>query len=195
MTTQLPATPDTVFRPFPKLSRLQRPVIVTEKIDGTNASVFVPEDPDQPVLAGSRTRWITPGKGTDNFGFAEWVSQRADDLREDLGPGHHFGEWWGVGIQRGYGLSERRFSLFNTSRWNADNLPRHCHVVPVLATFESDWLYMLSYDQDPRLWLRTYGSAAAPGFMDPEGIVVFHTHANTAFKFTFDGDGHKSDSH
>ena len=34
-----------------------------------------------------------------------------------LVPGRHFGEWWGSGIQRGYGLDEKTFSLFNAYRW------------------------------------------------------------------------------
>ena len=32
-------------------------------------------------------------------------------------------------------------------------------------------------------------SLAAPGFMRPEGIVVFHVAANTAFKQTLEKDG------
>ena len=52
----------------------------------------------------------------------------------ELGVGQHFGEWWGFGIQRGYGLHERRFSLFNTGRWSDPAVrPACCGVVPVLA--------------------------------------------------------------
>ena len=32
------------FQEFPKMARLTREVIVTEKIDGTNAQVFIAED-------------------------------------------------------------------------------------------------------------------------------------------------------
>jgi hypothetical protein len=106
----------TEFTPFPKIPRLFRRVFVTEKLDGTNACVVVPEDPTQPVLAQSRTRFITPE--ADNYGFADWVSGHETGLR-NLGPGRHFGEWWGAGINRGYGLEERRFSLFNVSRWDS----------------------------------------------------------------------------
>jgi hypothetical protein len=35
------------------------------------------------------------------------------------------------------------------------------------------------------------GSVAAPGFMDPEGIIVYHQAARQLFKYTLDGDGHK----
>lgn len=67
------------FVPFPKCGRLFKPVVITEKIDGTNAQVFIREiaevflTEDDPCLdiwwndgkqfamyAGSRTRWITP---------------------------------------------------------------------------------------------------------------------------------------
>ena len=117
------------FVPFPKIPRLFRPFVVTEKIDGTNASIHVLEDGQ--VLAASRTRWITPE--ADNFGFARWVHEHEEELRVGLGIGSHFGEWWGSGIQRGYGLKEKRFSLFNTARWSDPAVrPACCHVVPVL---------------------------------------------------------------
>ncbi len=54
------------FTAFPKIPRLNREIIVTEKIDGTNAQVVVTEDGE--VRAGSRSRWITPE--ADNFGYA-----------------------------------------------------------------------------------------------------------------------------
>lgn len=100
------------FKAFPKLQRLSGPAFVTEKIDGTNACVHVDAE-TWVVTAQSRTRVITPGKN-DNFGFAAWVQSNYYALADLLGPGYHYGEWWGQGIQRGYGLKERRFSLFNT---------------------------------------------------------------------------------
>jgi hypothetical protein len=95
---------DIEFKAWPKIARLNRRMIITEKIDGTNAAVIVTEGGQ--VYAQSRTRLITPGKTTDNFGFAAWVEQNKVFLAERLGPGYHYGEWWGVGIQRGYGLRE-----------------------------------------------------------------------------------------
>ena len=74
---------------FPKIPRLSRDCILTEKIDGTNGLILVPEAASVPVQAGSRNRWIEPGK-QDNYGFAGWVALHAEELRE-LGPGLHYG--------------------------------------------------------------------------------------------------------
>lgn len=166
------------FIAFPKMPRLTREIIVTEKLDGTNAQILVGEDGT--VLAGSRTRWITPD--ADNYGFARWVQDHADDLRQ-LGVGRHFGEWWGAGIQRRYGLTEKRFSLFNTARWSSER-PACCHVVPVLYQGPFDTACV----EDAIADLRMGGSVAAPGFMDPEGVVVFHIAGNVGFKKTLHKD-------
>lgn len=179
----------TPFTPFPKIARLEKTCVITEKLDGTNAAVVVTEEGE--VYAQSRTRVITPEN--DNFGFAAWVADHADDLRYGLGEGVHFGEWWGQGIQRGYGLDEKRFSLFNTGRWTSDynngigGVETHrchecppCHVVPVLATHDFSTPFIWN------VWdkLRLMGSSAAPGFMRPEGVVVFHTGNGTQFKLS-----------
>lgn len=39
--------------------------------------------------------------------------------------------------------------------------------------------------------LAVNGSYAAPGFMNPKGVVVFHAANGTLFKKTLGGDGHK----
>ena len=72
------------------------------------------------IYAGSRTRWITPQD--DNYGFAGWVERNSGELTK-LGEGHHFGEWWGLGIQRKYNKKEKTWSLFNVSRWNCEDRP------------------------------------------------------------------------
>ena len=205
------------FEVFPKIARLSRPFVVTEKIDGTNAQVVVvPEDEggtiDTPwlasvggflVAAGSRNRFITPA--ADNHGWAAWVLAHAEEVAM-LGPGRHFGEWWGSGIQRGYGLpkGEKRFSLFNVSRWALSGtepaviptgdpsiekrqqvLPPCCGLVPVLARGEQ----FDSQAVDVALArLSSEGSVAAPGFLKPEGVVVFHVAGNVMFKKTLEKD-------
>ena len=174
----------TDFISFPKIGRLSRDIVITEKLDGTNAQVCITDDGE--MLFGSRNRWITPDD--DNHGFARWGSEHREELVQ-LGPGRHFGEWWGAGIQRRYGLKEKRFSLFNAGRWSEDKRPACCHVVPVLYAGPFD----ASAIDETLQKLVDEGSAAAPGFMDPEGIIVFHSATRTNFKKTIkDDDAPKS---
>lgn len=189
------------FETFQKIPRLGREIIITEKIDGTNAQVFVPPDPALPLAIGSRNRWITPGKLTDNYDFARWVMENEAAIRR-LGPGRHFGEWWGVGIARRYNLGERRWSLFNATQWTEQELrdrglPANVHVVPTLVTAVLKPGQGLDPVQLAIDELATEGSRAAPGFLDPEGIVMFHRAMGRLSKWTFDGDGlagHKTPS-
>lgn len=189
------------FREFNKIPRLMRDIIVTEKIDGTNAQVYIVDkaDPDSLefgptlvtaetdaylMLAGSRTRYIKPGD--DNFGFATWVKANADSLWA-LGPGRHFGEWWGSGIQRGYGLAkgERHWSLFNVSKWSDPaSRPSCCGVVPTLYT----GIFDMAHIDECLARLNAEGSMAAPGFKPAEGIVVYHTALGGYFKRTILND-------
>jgi len=166
------------FEPFPKIARLYRDVVISEKIDGTNAQVVVGEDGS--VRAASRTRYITPED--DNYGFARWVAEHADGLR-DLGPGRHFGEWWGLGIQRNYSQTRKRFSLFNVARWGAER-PECCDVVPVIY----QGVFTIGCVPEAVKRLRNEGSLAAPGFMKPEGIIVWHEAARQLFKVTVEND-------
>lgn len=178
------------FEEFGKIARFNRECVVTEKIDGTNAQVAIFElegRPDEEALvsvngcalyAGSRTRWVT--RSDDNFGFAQWAYAHAEELIDGLGPGKHYGEWWGAGIQRGYGLQEKRFSLFNTKRWTPETTPSICSVVPVL------WSGLLEhFNADEQiLELTERGSVAAPGFMKAEGFVLYHVASGNYYKKT-----------
>ena len=201
------------FEKFGKIPRLSREVVVTEKIDGTNGQILIVDIPlsmleSKPagaiettyafMLVGSRTRWLT--HELDNYGFWHWAYDNRDELIE-LGEGRHFGEWWGSKIQRGYGLTngERHFSLFNTGRWvdrqvgdvavgtmkqGQQFAPVCCRVVPILYTGEFDTKSIEFELHD----LRCNGSRAAPGYMKPEGVVIFHTAANMSFKKTLEKD-------
>ncbi len=180
-------TPDVPFVGFPKIARWRRGVVVTEKVDGTNAQVHVSDD-GLHVSAGSSTRWIDPE--SDNYGFAAWVRENQEELLK-LGPGSHFGEWYGAGIQRRYGLPEKRFALFNTGRWGDESLaargesrPACCGVVPVLwkgNLHEMDLAGILTK-------LQVEGSVIVPGFMRPEGVVIFHSASGTSHKVLLEGD-------
>jgi hypothetical protein len=215
------------FRPIP---RLHRRTVITEKINGTNGLIevtknetdqdlFVPDGETIPgvsvslwdeetqthsrwlVRAGSRNRWLTPDN--DNFGFARWVWDHAIELAEGLGEGKHYGEWFGKGIQSGYGLDEKRFALFNVAKWydprdpevteqylatfpKAKPAPEAVTVVPVISVIDGKWL---NEAVDEALnTLEHEGSYIAPGFTDPEGIVVFHDAAGVYFKATIKND-------
>jgi hypothetical protein len=195
------------FTEFEKIARLSREIVITEKIDGTNGQIAIfqrdaltPEDRLTPhvsvvsggvdwvIFVGSRTKWID--EKNDNAGFAKWVYAHANELI-GLGEGKHFGEWWGAGIQRGYGLKEKQFSLFNTYRWldggkdgTTDVRPACCGVVPVLYRGMFDTNIIQEHLDE----LAKYGSVAAPGFMNPEGIVIYHTAGNLYFKKTIKND-------
>ena len=200
------------FKPWPKTTRLFRDIVITEKIDGTNAAVQIIKadgithwkfedgrreffDP-QPlnivnyqdeiyiVYAQSRNRLIFPG--ADNYGFAGWVAEHAFSLVVHLGEGTHYGEWWGAGIGRNYGQARKRFSLFNTHRFKDIYEESHGLIgcVPVLAqhTFDQDVI------EDTLRELKFNGSFAAPGFMNPEGICVYHTQTKLVQKVTLDNN-------
>lgn len=186
------------FEQFEKIPRLKRTCVITEKIDGTNAQIHITDEGE--FLIGSRTRYITPKE--DNYGFARWATANKEELLK-LGLGRHYGEWWGSGCQRGYGLEngEKRFSLFNVGRWREavphpelcpmrnicpsnKVLPSCVSLVPVLyeGLFSSDIIDSTLED------LRLNGSKASPGFMKPEGIIVYHAAARSMFKVTLDKD-------
>lgn len=163
------------FKAWPKIPRIENEkVTFTEKIDGTNAAIIIDEDGN--FGCQSRSRLITPED--DNYGFAKWAHENKDELMR-FGPGHHYGEWWGCGINRGYGLKEKRFSLFNVLRWNSDNpnLPDCCHVVPVVRATSI---------QAAKELLVSNGSFAAPGFMRVEGLVMFNHLSRTFYKIILD---------
>src|SRR5688572_10914142 len=131
------------FEPFPKVARLSRSCVITEKLDGTNATVHVldvsrepfreymssgdevtgaPDRPPGVLVEDGDFAWLVSSASRkdwitperDNFGFARWVRENAAELAA-LGPGWHRGEWWGSGVNSGYDLpsGEKRFSLFN----------------------------------------------------------------------------------
>jgi hypothetical protein len=215
---------------FKSIPRLHRRVVLTEKVDGTNGLIDVTRLPDAVPLmdpqylegttgvgvtlfnetdnryerfivrAGSRNRWLSPDN--DNFGFARWVWDNAISLA-GLGEGKHYGEWFGQGIQSGYGLTDKRFALFNVNRWydardsrigedfhqtfpKAVPAPPEVTVVPVVSVIDGKHL---NYAVDDALHtLESEGSIIAPGFKNPEGVVVFHEAAGVLFKATIKND-------
>lgn len=209
------------FQKFNKIPRLSRDCIITEKINGTNAQIYIISaeeyysdadnccdndfvakfnlclDEDYMMFAGSRNRWLDTSSKGDNFGFAKWVKENAEELL-NLGEGRHFGEFYGKGIQGNYGLDEKRFALFNVGKWvdKYDSIrtlkndkmnfaPSCCRVVPVLCQnniFDTQLIDTVLKDLDK------HGSYAVPGFMKPEGIVIYHKASGQLFKKTIEND-------
>lgn len=175
------------FKAFPKIENIGKigKMVITQKIHGTNAQIFIIEIASQEgfqpdgksyvdldgktylVLAGSRTRWIYPGD--DNYGFAAFVEANKKTLIKTLGKGQHFGEWAGPGINSGEGLKEKTFVLFDHWKFPPERiLPPQTVVVPVLYEGKFDFEAINSAMED----LKTNGSKLQPGFMRPEGVVV-----------------------
>lgn len=171
------------FKPFEKINSLRKvEMSITQKIHGTNAQVFITEctdesqvTPDSVIIdgkaynlrCGSRNRWIYPGD--DNYGFATFVHQHKEEFVRRLGVGQHFGEWAGLGINSGEGLSEKVFVLFDFWKYPPERLlPPGCKVVPVLYQGPFD----LEKIEEVMNELKVNGSRLCPGFMRPEGVVI-----------------------
>jgi hypothetical protein len=200
------------FKSWPSIPRLSKEkVTVTEKIDGSNSCVrirpfnidddranqvdTVSIDGDQyTIWAQSRKRLLQPVKEKDNFGFARWVYDNAHSLVGVLGSGDHYGEWWGLGIQRGYGLKEKRFSLFNAPRWyetlhhtEARSEIANLYIVPTLFAGQFYDLDVTGLRDD----LDQNGSKAVSGFKS-EGMVVYLRELNASYKVLLENnDIHK----
>jgi hypothetical protein len=201
------------FQEFKKIPRLSREIIITEKIDGTNGLIYISDDCTE-IYAGSKSRWLDDHN--DNFGFYHWVMDNKEELMK-LGKGYHYGEWWGKGIQRNYGLNEKRFSLFNVGRWvdyrnipcgqfpreyedfylkklkeeskndKLEYCPECCYVVPILYRGQIHQQDFYAPDEFIN-YLKSNGSMAVPRFMDPEGIVIYHVPSRYYFKKTIKND-------
>ena len=201
------------FTSFPKVPRLVKPMVLTEKIDGTNGQIVfinqedITSEQDQVradkfsikvldfgrekvyVLAGSRNKYL---KVTDdNFRFAHWVHSYAQELFDALGEGRHYGEWFGKRIQRGYGLDAQYFALFNVGRYGYYGYcpkAEDFYGVPGLTVVPT--LYQGEFNlgtvEAVHADLMETGSRAAAGFDRPEGVMVFHEAARQLFKYTGD---------
>jgi len=174
------------FKGFNKISRLSREICITEKIDGSNGIIYI--DFDMNIFAGSRTRWlwgsIQDEIHNDNHGFAQWVKTNKEELLR-LGTGFHYGEWMGQGINRNYGLKEKRFYLFNVKRWmNNPYKPECCYIVPILFI----GMFTTENVETTLNYLKETGSVAVPSFSNPEGIVILHKHSGHLYKKTIVGD-------
>jgi hypothetical protein len=207
---------DLEFAKFSSIGRLYRDVTITEKIDGMNACIVIVELNGEDLYlnavahvkampfnsfeprsfaVGVQSRKQFLSLDNDIQGLAAWVLEHAQELVQALGPGYHYGEYWGKNIQRSYHQKRNWFSLFNTKRWSKDNVG---HIdglltVPVLYSGPyADWVNEIQLHR-----LETQGSFAAQEVDDreldfrAEGIVGWHVALDTYYKVTLEGDGHK----
>lgn len=173
------------FKKYGSIQRLSSETChITEKIDGTNGIIYIPQYVDEPVIAGSRERWLSNPDGTppekvkDNYGFAAWVYERAALLRA-LGPGVHYGEFFGLGIQRKYDMPRKAWVSFEF--WRDENrrpLMDDVYYIPVLYSGEYNDAVIVSCIER----LRIGGSVLCPGFMEPEGVVITLDKTKVKFK-------------
>lgn len=170
------------FKAWEKIPRdSNETVVITEKLDGTNACVVIQDGVI--VAVQSRKRFICIG--ADNYGFAGWVEVNNDDLLT-MGDGYHYGEWVGLGINKNpHELKDKRFYLFNSGRWGVNNpdTPKCVYVVPVLAYRE----YTNTLVDETMATLKESGSHIGGS---PEGVVTYYTRTRRYAKTTYDYKGY-----
>jgi hypothetical protein len=181
------------FKSFEKIDTYRRvSMTITQKIHGSNAQISImpnmltsqtgEEQQDGWIVqAGSRNRFLYPED--DNYGFARFVKDNEIALIDFLGPGKHFGEWAGPGINSGEGLKEKTFVLFDVDRYDKTKaLPPQTSLVPVLFRGKIDHEIV----EATMTQLKTHGSVLVPGFMRAEGIVV--SIGGKRYKHVFDSE-------
>jgi len=176
------------FRKFPKISRLQSPVIVTEKLDGTNACVVIVHTgmTTHVVRAQSRNRFLTPDD--DNYGFARWVADNSEMLVDLLGPGYHYGEWFGQGIARNYALTRKWFALFQVDRYAEMAGNRAVDMDGIGMMLVPELLRAVTFCPNVLEQARfaLSGGSKINNFPRPEGYVIFFEHNRATFKVVLD---------
>ena len=176
-----------MFKEWPKTPRYEDSNITfSEKIDGTNSCIIV--ENNSIVGVQSRNRLIT--RESDNMGFANWVYDNQEELASLLGDGYHYGEWWGLGIQRRYNMERKVFSLFNAHRWkglfNAPAGQMLVDVVPSYTVHLNDGASMDALIAKAKEYFMGNSIAAAKygkEFSNPEGFVMYHDRSQQLYKF------------
>lgn len=173
------------FTKYSKTPRFTKNIVITEKTDGTNAQLIFDEERNE-LRAGSRNRHVVVGD--DNFGFASWLEENREILTKYFGHFNYpiYGEWWGRGIQRGYGRNDKYFSIFRTGLFGKEMPEELTNIgvqyVPIL--YEGPNLRDIIWDRFHHL--KEFGSKAVPGYDDPEGICIFFKETNTVYKMTYE---------
>ena len=156
------------------------------------------------VRFGSRNRYIT--FNNDNAGFANFFRHyetKLKDIAKDIivaanseasqtnekptegYPFRIYGEWFGRGIQRDYGLKDKFFMPF--SYFYAEKLIEY--QVPNIIT--PNVMYTGKFSMEVvntcMQQLKLNGSGLVKDYKQPEGIVIFFPKYNFRLKETFDG--------
>ena len=197
------------FIKYPKTKRFSSDIIITEKIDGTNAQLVYDKE-NEVLLAGSRNRFITVDK--DNYGFARWVDDNREILTKYFNSFSNipvYGEWWGSGIQRGYGLTggEKYFSIFNVGLFGPV-MPSELHAigvryVPVLyeGSNRRDVILDVFGNLDnagSQVFLKSgcleqfkFYFKPVSNELEPEGICIFFKQMGVIYKMTYEYENGK----
>lgn len=164
-----------LFVAWPKIPRAKdNSILITEKMDGTNACVYIRDG--ELAAVQSRKRLITPED--DNFGFAAWAHENEEGLVQ-LGEGRHYGEWCGPGIQKNpHELDKRYFYLFNVER-PVETLPDCVRQVATLyrGPYTDEVVYEVFWDLQQDAIERGY---------KPEGVIVYYRLFRQSFKLTYE---------
>lgn len=180
---------ETEYPSYKSIPRLYKKVVITEKVDGTNAVIQI--SPNGEMKVGSRNRWLT--LGDDNFGFAKWAFANKKELLK-LGEGTWYGEWFGEGIQRTYGLNTKHLALFR-SNLGIKGFPDNDKLTDGVVVEWVPVLYEGKYEpntiKEVMEKLSSNGSEIVKGFKDPEGIVIFFEELKKQAKVTLEGDKSK----
>ncbi len=166
------------YKKYPKTQRFEKlTYTLSEKVDGTQATIVIPTNPECSLQAFSKNGPISVNK--DNMGFAKFVLENEVELRK-LGPGVHSGEFYGHKINRNYGLKTNKFMLFNAARYEKARMLQdagyHCFPTCVeVETIIEDNITV--HNISNRIAIRhfellEYGSFHVRGFMRVEGMII-----------------------
>ena len=177
------------YNSFPSIERLENIYcIISEKIDGTNSLIEINETN---VRFGSRNRYIS--FSDDNAGFANFFKDyeaRFEDAAKDITtdesyPLRIYGEWFGCGIQRGYGLKDKFFMPFNS--FYSEKLIEYQVPNVIAPNIMYTGKFSMEVVDTCMQQLKLNGSGVVKDYKQPEGIVIFFPKYNFRLKETFDG--------
>lgn len=185
----------TNYNSFPSIERLENIYcVISEKIDGTNGLIEINETN---VRFGSRNRYIS--FSDDNAGFANFFRHyeaRFEDVAKDIitkepessdesYPLRIYGEWFGCGIQRGYGLKDKFFMPF--SFFYGEKLIEYQVPNVITPNIMYTGKFSMEVVNTCMQQLKLNGSGVVKDYKQPEGIVIFFPKYNFRLKETFNG--------